>query len=464
LTEIYLRFDILIPMTPSRYLKPSGGELLAGGDGEEAGGRVYKGVCTGWLQRLMAKKGGGAGQQVKIYLRSSLFKVRVAAPPQRLFRPLAASSQHPTPCATPVGVWQLPRANRKTMLPAPVVLIGPGTGLAPFRGFLHERRAAADTEATTLYFGCRSTHEDYIYRDELESFEADHTLARLEVAFSRDADKKVGARTRRRCLPRKARERAHIMKTLVPPVLPQEMKVRWRTVLLSDHGGGGGGGGGEQVYVQDLLRRPDDAATLWQLLDREGGSVFVCGDAKNMASAVAAAITDVVASAGGMCVLISADRPTLSLIVTCNVHPPTLAALVDCWQDTAPSHWLAVCLDGAAFRVGRQCRCRCQLNRCSQPLCAHTPSIMRTPGFMSRSDSPQLKNCDSTWQSSRKAGATCRCRATQLPPLLTSTCVLAFNFYWPWSCRTSGDGPSTTTPARASSAVREVVIAPRTYG
>ena len=112
------------------------------------------------------------------------------------------------------------------------------------------------------------------------------------------------------------------MKTLVPPVLPQGMKVRWRTVLLSDHGGGGGGGG-DQVYVQDLLRRPDDAATLWQLLDREGGSVFVCGDAKNMASAVAAAITDVVASAGGMCVLTSADRPTLSLIAGKTPHPLT---------------------------------------------------------------------------------------------------------------------------------------------
>ena len=67
-------------MTPNRYLKPSGGELLAGSDGEEAGGRVYKGVCTGWLQRLMTKKGGGAGQQVKIYLRSSLFKVRCRRP------------------------------------------------------------------------------------------------------------------------------------------------------------------------------------------------------------------------------------------------------------------------------------------------------------------------------------------------------------------------------------------------
>ena len=45
-----------------------------------------------------------------------------------------------------------------------------GTGLAPFRGFLHERKAAGDIEQTTLYFGCRSEHEDYIYREELEEF------------------------------------------------------------------------------------------------------------------------------------------------------------------------------------------------------------------------------------------------------------------------------------------------------
>ena len=49
-------------------------------------------------------------------------------------------------------------------------LVLQGTGLAPFRAFLHERRSAGDSEQTTLYFGCRSEHEDYIYREELESY------------------------------------------------------------------------------------------------------------------------------------------------------------------------------------------------------------------------------------------------------------------------------------------------------
>jgi len=125
-----------------------------------------------------------------------------------------------------------------------VVLIGPGTGLAPFRAFLHERRAASDLGATHLYFGCLSEYEDYIYREEPEQFLADGTLAVLHVAFSRDTE--------------------------------------------------------DKVYVQDLMRRKQDAATIWRLIDQDHASVFVCGDAKHMASAVSQAVEDVVTSAGGL--------------------------------------------------------------------------------------------------------------------------------------------------------------------
>jgi NAD(P)H-flavin reductase len=53
--------------------------------------------------------------------------------------------------------------------------------LAPFRAFLHERRSAGDSEQTTLYFGCRSEHEDYIYREELESYAK--TVSFLSTTF-----------------------------------------------------------------------------------------------------------------------------------------------------------------------------------------------------------------------------------------------------------------------------------------
>jgi cytochrome P450/NADPH-cytochrome P450 reductase len=70
----------------------------------------------------------------------------------------------------------------------PIVMIGPGTGVAPFRGFLHERAVLADRGAplgpAMLFFGCRRPDEDYLYRDELEAFAA-RGFVELHVAFSR---------------------------------------------------------------------------------------------------------------------------------------------------------------------------------------------------------------------------------------------------------------------------------------
>ena len=93
-----------------------------------------------------------------------------------------------------------------------------------------------------LYFGCRSVHEDYIYREELEGFEADGTLSALHVAFSRDSQ--------------------------------------------------------EKVYVQDLLRR--DGAKIWQQLEEERAVVYVCGDAKRMAADVSAALHSIAEKEGGL--------------------------------------------------------------------------------------------------------------------------------------------------------------------
>ncbi|ETW01203.1 hypothetical protein H310_06794 [Aphanomyces invadans] len=90
---------------------------------------------------------------------------------------------------------------RKSMfkLPAspstPVIMVGPGTGIAPMRAFLQERHAQKEAGenvgATWLFFGCRRQAEDYLYKDELEAYRSSGTLTDLHVAFSRDTPQKV---------------------------------------------------------------------------------------------------------------------------------------------------------------------------------------------------------------------------------------------------------------------------------
>lgn len=77
----------------------------------------------------------------------------------------------------------------------PVILIGPGTGIAPMRAFLQERAqqqaSGVAIGASILYFGCRRRDEDFIYRDELEAFESQGVLTQLHLAFSRETSDKV---------------------------------------------------------------------------------------------------------------------------------------------------------------------------------------------------------------------------------------------------------------------------------
>ena len=78
----------------------------------------------------------------------------------------------------------------------PVILIGPGTGIAPMRAFLQERRYLRTVKSqsvgpTVMFFGCRSRDEDFIYREELEGYSRDGTLSALHLAFSREQAKKV---------------------------------------------------------------------------------------------------------------------------------------------------------------------------------------------------------------------------------------------------------------------------------
>ncbi|MGH7756273.1 MAG: hypothetical protein ACREM8_08315, partial [Vulcanimicrobiaceae bacterium] len=73
----------------------------------------------------------------------------------------------------------------------PLVMIGPGTGIAPFRSFLFERRARGGSGPMWLFFGERNAASDFLYREELEAMFADGTLEQLELAFSRDQAEKV---------------------------------------------------------------------------------------------------------------------------------------------------------------------------------------------------------------------------------------------------------------------------------
>ncbi len=124
---------------------------------------------------------------------------------------------------------------------APMIMVGPGTGIAPFRGFLQERRARGATGKNWLFFGDQRRDCDYIYENELAEFTASGVLTRLDLAFSRDQAEKIYVQTR-----------------------------------MTEHG-----------------------AELFAWLE-EGGHFYICGDASRMAKDVDAALHAIVAEHGGM--------------------------------------------------------------------------------------------------------------------------------------------------------------------
>jgi sulfite reductase (NADPH) flavoprotein alpha-component len=121
----------------------------------------------------------------------------------------------------------------------PVIMIGPGTGIAPFRAFLHERMASKAPGRNWLFFGHQRSNYDFFYEDELTGMKAKRVLTRLTLAWSRDSDQKI--------------------------------------------------------YVQDRMR--EVGRDLWAWL-AEGAYVYVCGDAKHMAKDVERALIDVIATFG----------------------------------------------------------------------------------------------------------------------------------------------------------------------
>jgi sulfite reductase (NADPH) flavoprotein alpha-component len=121
----------------------------------------------------------------------------------------------------------------------PMIMVGPGTGIAPFRAFLHDRRESGHTGRNWLFFGDQRIDTDYLYRDEIETMHSDGFLTELDLAFSRDQRQKV--------------------------------------------------------YVQDRMR--EHGARLWRWLE-DGAHFYVCGDAARMAKDVDAALRDVVQAHG----------------------------------------------------------------------------------------------------------------------------------------------------------------------
>ncbi|MFD4277968.1 bifunctional nitrate reductase/sulfite reductase flavoprotein subunit alpha [Streptomyces cyaneofuscatus] len=123
----------------------------------------------------------------------------------------------------------------------PMVMVGPGTGVAPFVGFLEERRARGHTGPNWLFFGEQRRATDFYYREELEAYRASGHLNRLDLAFSRDQRNKV--------------------------------------------------------YVQDRMR--EHGPRLWEWL-QDGAHFYVCGDASRMAKDVDQALKDIAVTHGGM--------------------------------------------------------------------------------------------------------------------------------------------------------------------
>ncbi|MFU2328055.1 molybdopterin-dependent oxidoreductase [Pseudomonas sp. NFX98] len=130
----------------------------------------------------------------------------------------------------------------------PMIMIGPGTGVAPFRAFLQERRARGDSGKNWLFFGEQHAASDFYYRDELQGMQRDGLLTELSLAFSRDQAQKI--------------------------------------------------------YVQDRIR--EQGAELWHWL-QEGAQLYICGDASCMAKDVDQALRRVAQDHGGLCTEGAAD-------------------------------------------------------------------------------------------------------------------------------------------------------------
>ncbi|MET7479138.1 bifunctional nitrate reductase/sulfite reductase flavoprotein subunit alpha [Streptomyces sp. NPDC005648] len=160
-------------------------------------------------------------------------------PRQGVCSPFLADAEPDTP--VPVHVQRSAHFHPPADPAAPMVMVGPGTGVAPFIGFLEQRRALGHRGANWLFFGEQHRATDFYYEEELTGFLADGTLDRLDTAFSRDQRTKV--------------------------------------------------------YVQDRMR--EHGPQLWSWL-QDGAHLYVCGDASRMAKDVEQALKDIAVAHGGL--------------------------------------------------------------------------------------------------------------------------------------------------------------------
>lgn len=141
------------------------------------------------------------------------------------------------------GIFMTP--NKSFRVPAdddaPMIMVGPGTGIAPFRAFLEERQARGAKGKNWLFFGDQHRESDFIYEAQIGEMSKSGLLTRLDLAFSRDQ--------------------------------------------------------AEKVYVQDRMCQNGKALFGWL---QEGGHFYVCGDALRMARDVDAALTEIIQLEGGM--------------------------------------------------------------------------------------------------------------------------------------------------------------------
>ncbi|MBH5319907.1 assimilatory sulfite reductase (NADPH) flavoprotein subunit [Paenibacillus sp. GSMTC-2017] len=141
----------------------------------------------------------------------------------------------------PIFIQQNPNFKLPADPQTPIIMVGPGTGVAPFRAFMEEREELGSEGKTWLFYGDRNFVTDFLYQTDWQRMLKDGVLTKLDVAFSRDSKKKV--------------------------------------------------------YVQDRMR--EKASELYKWL-QEGAHVYVCGDEKHMAHDVHAALLTIIEQQGGL--------------------------------------------------------------------------------------------------------------------------------------------------------------------